>query len=184
MTKKELRQHYLTKRKTLSEKEKVDFSKKIAEHLLDSDFMELKTFHVFLSVEKLNEIDTQLIINPLLKSGKQLVVPKMKGKKLQNCLLDETTILKTNSWGIAEPENCVEIDSAKIDVVIVPMLICDVKGNRIGYGGGFYDRFMATLRPDAQLVGINWFEPVEEIPAEEYDVPLDAVITPGGFKLF
>ncbi|MXV37538.1 5-formyltetrahydrofolate cyclo-ligase [Flavobacteriaceae bacterium Ap0902] len=182
--KKDLRQVYITKRKEISTSDREIYSQQIATHFLNSEWMEYETFHIFIPIDKFNEINTRLIIQELWAKNKTVVVPKMKGKALLNCAYTPETLLAKNSWGIEEPKNHKEIPASQIDVVIVPMLIADKNGNRIGYGGGFYDRFLPTLRRDVQLVGINYFEPIAHIDHEEHDIPLDALITPKGVVKF
>jgi len=63
-------------------------------------------------------------------------------------------------------------------VVIVPLLICDLNGYRLGYGKGFYDRFLSECRADVLKIGLNYFEPIAQIPGEDTDIPLDFLITP------
>lgn len=184
MTKKVLRKKYLEKRKQLNREEIILRSQQIAKHFFASELIENQTFHIYISIEKFAEIDTGFIISELWKRGKTVVIPKMEGKKLISCLYTSETEMKLNNWGISEPAECIQIADEKIDVVLVPMLICDKRGNRIGYGGGFYDRFLTGVRNDCRLIGINFFEPAGNIPAEEFDIPLHALITPEGIIRF
>ena len=184
MTKDQLRKFYLKERRNLSAKYVDELSQEITTHFLNSEFSQYQTFHIFISIEKLKEINTTFLIRALWDSDKTIVVPKMCGKDLLNCQLQEDSELTINSWGIREPQNCVQISSSIIDVVIVPLLICDANGNRLGYGGGFYDRFLSSLRADAKLIGISFFEPIEVLPAESHDIPLYALITPKGLITF
>ena len=177
--KKQIRIEYISKRKQFSRTEVNAWSQAIASNFLEAEFMKYQTFHVFLSMPKYNEINTQYIIDELWRQGKDVIVPKMDGKQLLNCPYTQQTQLAKNSWGIMEPVDCAEVEHSKIDVVLVPLLISDIRGNRIGYGGGYYDRFLSKLDEDTKFVGINFFEPVEEeIPKEDFDVLLDYLITP------
>jgi 5-formyltetrahydrofolate cyclo-ligase len=84
-----------------------------------------------------------------------------------------------NQFGIAEPEGNVLIDPGQIDLILIPMLAFDRQGNRVGYGKGYYDRFLHRCRPDCLKVGICFFDPVEEISdVHAGDVRLDLCITP------
>ncbi|GHB55156.1 hypothetical protein GCM10007390_05410 [Persicitalea jodogahamensis] len=101
--------------------------------------------------------------------------------KLQNYLWNDETVLISNRWGIEEPgagtSQPVEIQA--IDAVLVPLLAFDQKGHRVGYGGGFYDRFLAQCRPDTLKIGLSAFEAIEEIEdADEWDVKLNYCVTP------
>ncbi|MGI9526805.1 MAG: 5-formyltetrahydrofolate cyclo-ligase [Weeksellaceae bacterium] len=182
--KKDLRKEYIAKRKQIAASDRAQWSQQIAAYFLNSEWMDYKTFHIFIPIDKFNEINTHLIIQDLWKKDKTVVVPKMQGKQLLNCHYITDTILSQNNWGIEEPKDCCEIPSSQIDVVLVPMLICDKQGNRIGYGGGFYDRFLPTLRKDVKLVGVNYFKPIEHIENENHDIPLNALVTPKGVLKF
>lgn len=182
--KKHLRKKYHEKRRQLSSEQIQQKSQQIAQHFLSSEWMNSQTFHVFLSIEKFHEVQTQFIISELWKQNKIVVVPKMNGKALLNCAYTPQTVLEIKKWDIPEPKTCELADSKQIDVVLMPLLICDQNGNRIGYGGGFYDRFLPYLREDVPLVGINFFEPIEHLEKEAHDIPLDALIIPTGVMRF
>ncbi|ULQ54200.1 5-formyltetrahydrofolate cyclo-ligase [Flavihumibacter fluvii] len=93
--------------------------------------------------------------------------------------VDDATDYARNKYGIAEPVDGPEIMPESIDLVIVPLLAFDLAGNRLGYGKGFYDRFLAKCSPDAVKLGLCYFEPLPLLPGkDEYDVPLTACITP------
>ena len=81
--------------------------------------------------------------------------------------------------GIPEPKSGVQVPVKKIDVVITPLLLADRRGNRLGYGKGYYDRFFSGCRPDCLKVGISLLDPVDELPAEAHDIRLDRLISPG-----
>lgn len=87
--------------------------------------------------------------------------------------------LVENQWGIVQPEAGVRIEESRLDMVIVPLLVADIKGNRVGYGKGFYDRFLAKCRKDCVKVGVSFFEPVPAIAdVDRYDIRLDKLVTP------
>lgn len=182
--KQQLRKKYHEKRRQLSSEQIQQKSQQIAQHFLASEWINFQTFHIFLSIEKFHEVQTQFIISELWNQQKTVVVPKMKGKALLNCAYKPETILEIKKWDIPEPQTYELIDSKDIDVVLMPLLICDQNGNRIGYGGGFYDRFLPNLRKDVPLVGINFFEPIAKLESEMHDIPLDALITPNGIVTF
>ena len=96
-------------------------------------------------------------------------------------LLTENTRFIKNDYGIPEPVNGLEVPVSKIDVVFVPLLAYDKKGNRVGYGKGFYDRFLKKCRPDVIKIGLSFFEPEEQIEDISLDdVKLDFCVTPYG----
>jgi 5-formyltetrahydrofolate cyclo-ligase len=130
-----------------------------------------------------NEIDTMPIILYIRRNYPELemAVPKVEiDSKLDHFLLTEKTTLKTSIWGIPEPVGATPALIDRIDLVIAPMIIFDKTGHRIGYGKGYYDRFLAQCRTDTQKIGLCYFDPVDKIEAEPTDVSMDAVITPEG----
>lgn len=181
MNKKDLRKYYKQLRRSFTSQEIDDLSKQMLDFFHDSNFSKLNNFHVFISIEKLFEVNTNYFIEYFWENNKQVIVPKMQGEDLMHCSCNSNTILEKNSWGINEPKECLNFPIKDIELVLVPMLICDFKGNRVGYGGGFYDKFLAECRDDIIKLGINFFEPIsEEIPTYKTDIPLDYLLTPNG----
>lgn len=138
--------------------------------------------HVFLSMDK--EVDTRLIIEMIRENfpATRLIVPLLipGSRDLAHYYLEDDTRLKINQWGIPEPDpvSSQVADPLAADGILVPLLAFDRLGNRVGYGGGYYDRFLALCRPDAVKIGLSFFEPVAVITdASLYDVPLDYCIT-------
>ena len=102
----------------------------------------------------------------------------MVGEKLEIVQIFPETKFQKNKWQIPEPEGPA-LENITFDFVIVPLLYCDKKGNRIGYGKGFYDRFFSELHSETQKIGVNFFSPIEEIDdVFENDIPLDYLVTP------
>ncbi len=123
-----------------------------------------------------NEVNTLPVIQKLLKEGKSVLLPKVQGKDIIPIKINNLFQLKKGYAGIKEPEG-EAVSPEKIDVVIVPGVAFDRKGHRLGYGKGYYDRFL--LKTKAKKIGLAYdFQIVQEIPAEEHDVPLDLIITP------
>jgi 5-formyltetrahydrofolate cyclo-ligase len=99
--------------------------------------------------------------------------------ELEHYYYEEPGQLENNIWGIPEPVKGVPTPAEKIDAVLVPLLAFDRQGHRIGYGRGFYDRFLVECRPDCQKIGLSFFEMEDQIDGiNEKDIPLDLVITP------
>ena len=100
-------------------------------------------------------------------------------------LLTDNTKIKVNTYGIPEPEDGIEVPTSKIDVVFVPLLAYDKKGNRVGYGKGFYDIFLSDCKPETIKIGLSYFDP-EDIITDvlETDIKLDYCITPFGIIKF
>ena len=179
MIKAELRKLYLEKRKTLSNDEVLILSKKILENfILQFNVIENQSVHVFLPIKKFNEIETKFLIEYFWKRKVNVFVPKIFKNKIISVKLTPETVLKENSWGILEPISN-ENECSNFDFVITPLLYCDKKGNRIGYGKGFYDEFFKTINADAKKIGVNYFPPIESIDdVSDLDVKLDYLVTP------
>ena len=140
--------------------------------------------HLFMPINENKEIDTFSILEyfkeyePSLK----IVIPRTNFEKIemQNILFDPVyTILGRNKYGIPEPIHGKVISSQEIDAVIMPLLAFDLEGNRVGYGKGFYDRFLDTCRQDTKKIGLSFFEPIDKVEeVNAFDKRLDACITP------
>ena len=181
MIKSELRKLYKQKRKDLNRVEIDQLQESIYQQVFEYDFSNLKTIHIFLSIENLNEINTLPIIDFLLLKNKSVVVSKsnFKDNTLSHFLFDRTTTLQVNHYGIPEPISAKEIDVKQIDLVFVPMLISDNKNFRVGYGKGFYDRFLSECKNDVKTIGLNFFKPIEKIEdINRFDVALQQIIYP------
>jgi len=181
MDKKELRITYKEIRSQLSEEEVDDLSMNIANNLLKLPIWEQSFYHIFLSIEKQKEINTEFILHILQGKDKNVVVCKsdFEHTTLEHILLTDATVLKVNSWGIPEPVDGIPIAEDKIDVVFVPLLAFDKQGNRIGYGKGFYDKFLSKCNPSTIKIGLSFFAPEKEIEGvTSTDIALDYCVTP------
>lgn len=181
MLKKELRKKYKDLRQQLSAAELEDRSLAIANRLLQLDVWEQTYFHLYLTIEEQQEVDTEFILQILAGKDKEIVVAKSNFDTLEmtNYLLTDATKFQKNQYNIYEPVDGIEVPTAKIDVVFVPLLAYDTKGNRVGYGKGFYDRFLAKCKADVIKIGLSFFEPEESIDdVFEADIRLDYCITP------
>lgn len=183
MFKSELRKLYLDKMKALTPVDVDEMSKKIAGLFFENFTMGNKHIHVFLSISKNNEVNTFFILHTLLQSYNNVTIAVPKSDFTTGIMkhyhYDKYTKLQVNKWGIPEPEDTEEIKVNLIDMVLVPLLCFDVRGYRVGYGKGFYDRFLSTCRGDTKKIGLSFFPPVNEInDINTYDIKLDACITP------
>ena len=176
MDKFEARKKYRSLRDKLSEDDLLDSSVKIANNCLNLDIWEYHNYHVFLSIEKNKEIDTNPIINIINGRQKQVIISKsnFKDYSLTNYILDDDVILELNKYGIPEPKNGKKIKNNLIDVVFVPLLSYDKKGSRVGYGKGFYDRFLSNLSIKTIKIGLSLYEPENYIEGiDENDIKID-----------
>lgn len=179
MLKKELRQKYLEKRKTLSEDEVNFLSEKILEKfILQFNLSENQSIHVFMPIKKFNEIETNSLIEYFWKCKVNVFLPKIHENKIISIKYTSETILQENAWGILEPVSIINEENS-FDYVITPLLYCDNNGNRVGYGKGFYDEFFRSINTDAKKIGVNYFPPIDMIDdVSENDVKLDYLVTP------
>lgn len=181
MNKNDLRLQYKAKRKMLSEWEREEKSLVIANKLLSLPIWEQTYFHVFLPIVEMHEIDTECILHLLAGKDKEIVVSKsdFKTRNMTHFLLTDNTKIKKNSYNIPEPVNGLQVPVTTIDVVFVPLLAFDILGNRVGYGKGFYDQFLAECRPETIKIGLSFFGAVDAIgDVFESDVKLDYCVTP------
>ena len=181
MNKKALRTLYKQKRAAISAEQQAQLSQQIAQQTLQLPIWDKQAFHSFLSIISFGEVDTSYLIRLLQERGKTLVVSRtlMETIRMEHFLYDPNQIEANNKWHIPEPQGGIPIKSEEIEVVFVPLLAYDTAGNRIGYGKGFYDNFLAECKADTLKVGLSFFPPeppIEDI--REGDIPLDYVVTP------
>lgn len=142
------------------------------------------TVHTFLPIRRLREVDTYPIIVQLCQhyhNLRVLISQSHPDGSLSHVIWSDNLVLTENQWGIPEPlgENLSFIANSEIDVVLVPLLVFDKKGHRVGYGKGYYDRFLANCREDVLIIGLSLFKPIEAIlDTNIADIPLTACITP------
>ena len=181
MNKKELRVKYKAMRQELSLDDIEDKSLAVANKILQLDIWEKTYFHLFLTIEEQKEIETEYILQVLAGYDKEIVVAKSNFETLEmtNYLLTDNTKFQKNEYNIFEPVDGIEVPNAKIEVVFVPLLAFDKKGNRLGYGKGFYDKFLSKCNEEVIKVGLSFFEAEEEIEGIfESDIRLDYCVTP------
>ena len=181
MTKKELREIFKEKRKGLSPGELYSRSGDIVELALSTFQMEQKMVSLFLPIERQKEINTYSLWEKITGFGSQVTVPVMNAQKgdLKHILFVNQNQLVVNDFGVPEPESGKVIAAHKIDVVFVPLLSFDINGHRVGYGGGYYDRFLKKCNPQCKFIGLSLFPPVEKIDdILPTDIKLHACVTP------
>ena len=179
-TKSVLRAFYLQKRMDLPEETHEKQSFAIANRCLELPIWEQQYFHQFLPIESKAEVDTSLVLTLLQGRDKEVVLPRLKGETaLEHILLTENTRIVSNNWQIPEPVDGIVFDPKLLEVVFVPLLICDLKGHRVGYGHGYYDRFLSQCKPEVVKIGLSFFDPIEAITDIcEGDIALDYCVCP------
>lgn len=184
MNKQDLRKIYLQKRTALTEAEYAQLNFQLYQKFFSSiDLSFVNVLHTFLPIVSKKEVDTWLIIDRIRREFPhiRLAVPKVNPQTgvFDSYFFEGLHQLATNAWGIAEPKQGIPVEAEKVDVVLIPLLAFDKHGHRIGYGKGFYDKFLATCRPDCKKIGLSLFDAAEKInDTNAFDVQLNACITP------
>lgn len=148
------------------------------------DWEKTNCLHIFLPIAKNKEVDTFEILSFFRQNFPALsvVVSKtdFKNKTITPIYFDyENTVLVKNKYEIPEPLYGKECPIENIDTVLIPLLGFDLAGNRVGYGAGFYDRFLSKFKPDVLKIGLSLIPPIESIEdVSEFDVKMDYCITP------
>jgi 5-formyltetrahydrofolate cyclo-ligase len=178
--KKVLRAKYKVLRQKLLATEIDEMSLIIANNLLKLDIWNNNYFHLFLSIEEQKEVNTEYILQVLQGKDKEVVISKsdFESYQMTHFLLTDNTKIKKNEYNILEPIDGIEVPANKIEVVFVPLLAFDTKGNRVGYGKGFYDKFLSQCKPDVIKIGLSFFEAENSIEGVyDSDVPLNYCIS-------
>ncbi len=182
VSKQVLRATYLEKRLFLSDDEYDLRNKKIqrmfTEHIDLSGILHL---HTFLPITEKREVNTWLFIHYLREAypGITLYTSRsLRTGELEHYILEENTRLLVNKWGIPEPAEATPLIPERLDLILVPLIICDKQGHRIGYGKGYYDRFLDKF-PGALKAGVSLSPLLDKINVmEERDIALDLCLTP------
>jgi 5-formyltetrahydrofolate cyclo-ligase len=194
MLKADLRKQYLAERRALSADEVNQRSQQLATRLMVqlSSLVADRRFvlHTFLPIQRHNEVDTWLIIHQIWDQYPQIQiavpVTDMMQLPMRHYVITPETTFVANRLGIPEPPtDGLERQPEEFSVVLVPLLVFDQRGHRVGYGGGFYDRFLAQCRPDCQKIGLSLFAPIQQIDdVAETDIPLNGCLTPDSYWAF
>ncbi len=182
LTKSQLRKKYIEKRQALSP-EKLELISESICHLLFFNFqLENKKISLFLPIERAKEINTYKIWEKALSFDAKVAIPKVdyKTNQLKHIFFNSVDQLEVSSYGIPEPKHGTVVSAEHFDYVVVPLLAIDERGNRLGYGKGFYDRFLSKCSPRCKFIGISHFDEMEKSIPEitSADIPLHYCITP------
>ncbi len=173
-TKNVLRAVIREKKRALTQAQIVQASEKLTQALLAHPlYRRAKTLYAYLSYNQ--EVRTEAIIRHALAEGKQVAVPKVCGDEICFLLLEKSTQIALGYKGIPEPTDGEEANDADA-LVLMPGLAFDRAGHRMGYGGGFYDRFLAK-EPHPTIALCYDFQLLPVLPTEAHDIPVDAVLS-------
>ena len=183
MTKAALRKVYKEKRLQLSHQEIEKFTDLLLINFQQLQLPFLSCIHTYITSEKLGEVDTSAITRFLQfkNPGLKILIPKIDitSGTMQHFHFDDEIELMDNLFGIAEPVAGVITEPNEVDLVLVPLLAYDINGYRVGYGKGYYDRFLSQCRENVIKIGLSFFEPVDEIEdINQFDISLNYCVTP------
>lgn len=191
MKKEDIRKLYKEKRSGLSLKQRVKMDDLLLIQFQQAAIDIPSLIMTYSPIIALNEFDPQVITDYCYfkNPGQQLFYPVMlDGKKhpeIISVIVHDETVFKTNRYGIEEPIDGIDMFPTEIDLVIVPLLSFDIYGNRVGYGKGYYDRFLRRCRKDCIKIGFSYFEPIDQVEdINKFDVKLDFGITPNSIFAF
>lgn len=189
MIKNEIRKAYREKRNALTSIERIKLDDLLLIQLQTVDLPFINTLLSYWPIEENNEPNTHLFTDYLEFKNPELVIAYPRTDFFLDEMIAVSTTGETNflksEFNIYEPEEGIIVDADEIDMILVPLLACDKKGYRVGYGKGFYDKFLAGCRKDCIKAGFYYFEPLDEISDKaDFDVPLDLCITPQTVYVF
>ena len=175
MNKKELRDAIRAKKRAMTPEEIEERSAQLGELLAGSPaYREADTIYGYLPYNQ--EVRTVPMLEQALRDGKRVAVPKVYGDEMKFLYLDDLTKVSKGYAGIPEPIADEPVADDKAALVLMPGLAFDPEGHRIGYGGGFYDKFLAAEPNHPTLALCYEFQMLPELHTEEHDIPVDTVL--------
>jgi len=173
--KNQLKESILEKRNSLSREEILEKSEKIKSNLFNLQYYKhSKTAMFFVSFN--SEVHTHDMIKESLKN-KTVILPKVAQHEIEPSVVIDFDNLIPGKFGVLEPIEAMKIAHKNIDLVLVPGIVFDKEGHRVGYGFGYYDKFLRKM-PKAVKIGLAFdFQIVDKLPKETHDVPVDMVVT-------
>ena len=189
MLKKEARKLFKEKREEVSNSQKLKFDDLLLIQFQKLDLPFVDYAMSFYSMEDKMEVNSFILTEYLLfkNPSLQLTYPRMiVGEiNLEAVICNADSAFAENQYGITEPIGNEILPPSKLELVLVPLLAIDINGNRVGYGKGYYDRFLKQCSEHCIKIGLSYFQPVDRIDdANEFDVPLDLCITPDQVYVF
>ena len=175
MDKQALRKQIREQKRAMTEEQIVSKSEKLGELFLASEaYRQAKTIYGYLPYNQ--EVRTVAMLEQALADGKRVAVPKCYGEEMRFIYLDDLSKVEKGYCGIPEPVEDGPVADDKTALVLMPGLAFTKEGLRMGYGGGFYDKFLAAEPEHPTLALCYDFQMVEHIPTEDYDIPVNTVL--------
>lgn len=182
LTKPKLRQQLRQQRQALTPSQRRDAARKAARAALR---LAAKARRVALYLSYGSEISTGPLLRQLLARGKKVHVPRLRGADMRMTVITSTSALRRNRFGIREPVSRRHCSARNMDLVFLPLLGFDAAGNRLGTGGGYYDRLLAGPRTFRRPLRVGYAYSIQQqpsLPHDPWDVRLDAVVTEKGIQ--
>lgn len=175
MDKQSLRRHIREQKRAMTEEQIVARSEKLGQLFVQSElYRQAKTIYGYLPYNQ--EVRTVPMLQQALKDGKKVAVPKVYGEEMKFIYMDDLSKVEKGYAGIPEPIADEPVADDKTALVLMPGLAFDKEGHRIGYGGGFYDKFLASEPGHPTLALCYDFQMQEHLETEEFDIPVDCVL--------
>lgn len=189
MLKKEARRLYQKKRASVTHSEKIKWDDLLLIQFQTLKLPFLSSVMSYYPIEERNEVNTFIITDYLhfKNPSLQIAYPRtdLAHEIMQAVACTVDTIFEDNEYNIPEPLHGEVMNPAKLDMILVPLLAFDSLGNRIGYGKGYYDRFLAQCNEDCLKIGLSYFDPLDRIDdTHKLDIPLNICITPKQVYVF
>jgi len=190
--KRDLRATVQAARAALGAARRAELSARITAHLLALPaVVSPGTLAGYLSIG--DEFDTSVFLQKALAAGHRLVLPRMVDpdsplirRLMLHVVSDMAADTVPGRWGIREPDpaRCPAVQATEVDLILVPGLAFDLRGARLGYGAGYYDRLLVSLRPDCVRISASFLvQLVDRVPVEPHDQPIGMLVTEGGAKV-
>ena len=172
-----IRKEFLDCRKQLDLPTHSRLSRQVQQQVVNAEaFIHAKTLALYSPIN--NEVATSRIFTVARELNKQIYYPRVNGEDLEFFKVCAATELIPGAFGVAEPLTGEKISLAELDLIVVPGVAFDLKGHRLGYGRGFYDRQLTGKLARAVSVGLSFeFQLCDRLPAEAHDRPLDFIAT-------
>ena len=175
MDKTELRREIRARKRAMTEAEIEERSARLAQLFFASRaYQNAKTIYGYLPYNQ--EVRTVPMLERALKDGKKVAVPKVYGEEMNFLYLDDLTAVAKGYAGIPEPIADEPVAHDETALVLMPGLAFDPQGHRIGYGGGFYDKFLAAEPNHPTLALCYEFQMMPKLDVEDHDIPVDTVL--------
>ena len=189
MLKKEIRSLFKKKREDISSTDRMKWDDLLLIQFQTIEIPFLDFVLSFYPIEDNKEVNSFIVTDYLRfrNPNLQICYPRTNAKdtSMDAVICHADSIFETNSYNIPEPTDTLVADPGDLDMVLVPMLAFDLNGYRVGYGKGYYDRYLKECRQDCLKIGFSYFEPVDSVEdANYFDVPLDLCITPHRIYVF